>query len=93
MSGVADLASQWRLRWDQGPSSSSDERSVARTYRASELTKRFGVARNTLFRWEAQGKISPVPRDWRNWRLYTDVHVREIEDIVGGQGRLEFPSD
>ena len=62
------------------------------TYRAGELCERFDVSKPTLFRWESEGRISPVPRDWRNWRLYTDVHVSEIVDIVSGQARLNYSS-
>ena len=42
----------------------------------------FDISKATLFRWERDGLITDVGRDWRNWRLYTDKHVREIERLI-----------
>jgi DNA-binding transcriptional MerR regulator len=42
----------------------------------------FDVSRATLFRWEREGLISGPSRDWRNWRLYTTQHIKEIKQII-----------
>jgi len=50
-----------------------------RTYTSGEICKKLGIAKNTLFRWEREGKIPKAERDWRNHRYYTESHVRAIE--------------
>ena len=53
------------------------------TFSSGEMCKMFGIAKRTLYRWEKIGKISPPDRDWRNYRLYTLEHVRELAEITG----------
>ncbi|MEW6682834.1 MAG: MerR family transcriptional regulator [Nitrospirota bacterium] len=53
-----------------------------RSYKAQEICDTFDISKATLFRWERQGLISGVGRDWRNWRLYSDKNRREIERLI-----------
>lgn len=54
-------------------------------YNTREICDRFDISRATLFRWEDEGLITHVGRDWRNWRLYSDKNIREIEVIIKGK--------
>ncbi len=51
-------------------------------YKTIEVCELFDVSRATLFRWEREGLISGPSRDWRNWRLYTAQHIKEIKQII-----------
>ena len=53
-----------------------------RSYKAQEICDTFDISKATLFRWERQGLIGGVGRDWRNWRLYSDKNRREIERLI-----------
>lgn len=57
-----------------------------RAYKAKEICETFDISKATLFRWERQGLISGVGRDWRNWRLYTEKNRREIERLIRRRG-------
>lgn len=51
-------------------------------YKTNEICDIFDISRATLFRWEDEGLISNVGRDWRNWRVYSEKNIKEIEDII-----------
>jgi DNA-binding transcriptional MerR regulator len=51
-------------------------------YKTSEICSRFDISRATLFRWESDGLLSGVGRDWRGWRVYNEANVRAIEKIM-----------
>jgi DNA-binding transcriptional MerR regulator len=53
-----------------------------RSYKAKEICETFDISKATLFRWEREGLITGVGRDWRNWRLYTEKNRREIERLI-----------
>ena len=59
-------------------------------YKTNDICEIFDISKATLFRWEKEGLISGVGRDWRNWRLYTDRTIDEIRKIMRArsQGRL-----
>ena len=59
-----------------------------KTYRAKEICEMFDISKVTLFRWEKDGKISTVKRDWRGWRIYTEVNITEIRHLIEGQQKL-----
>jgi DNA-binding transcriptional MerR regulator len=59
-------------------------KSAAR-YKTQEICHRFDISKATLFRWEREGLISAVGRDWRNWRLYTEKNIQEIKTIMRGR--------
>jgi DNA-binding transcriptional MerR regulator len=56
--------------------------SAQKRYKTIEVCELFDVSRATLFRWEREGLISGPSRDWRNWRLYTTQHIKEIKRII-----------
>ena len=51
-------------------------------YKTSEICSRFDISRATLFRWESDGLLSGVGRDWRGWRVYNEANLRAIEKIM-----------
>jgi len=51
-------------------------------YTTQEICARFDVSKSTLFRWEKEGRLHAVRRDWRNWRLYSARNVKEIFQII-----------
>jgi len=51
-------------------------------YKTRDICILFDISKATLFRWESEGLISNVGRDWRNWRLYSDHNLREIKKII-----------
>jgi DNA-binding transcriptional MerR regulator len=51
-------------------------------WKTNEICELFDISKATLFRWERNGVISGPPRDWRNWRLYTEKNVAEIKKVI-----------
>jgi len=51
------------------------------TFSPAEICEMFGIVKTTLFRWEADGKLSPVLRKINNEREYSKTHVKEIAHI------------
>ena len=49
-----------------------------------EICEMFDISKSTLFRWEKEGLISNIGRDWRNWRVYSQTNLNEIRRIIGG---------
>ena len=60
-------------------------RKISKKYKTKESCDRFDISRATLFRWESEGLLMGVGRDWRGWRIYNDANVREIERIIKGK--------
>ncbi len=58
------------------------KRKNPKIYKTKEICDRFDISRATLFRWESDGLLTGVGRDWRGWRLYKEVNLREIEKII-----------
>jgi len=58
------------------------KRKNPKKYKTKEICDRFDISRATLFRWESEGLLTDVERDWRGWRVYGDMNVREIEKII-----------
>ncbi len=61
-------------------------------YKTREMCALFDISKATLFRWEVEGLISGVGRDWRNWRLYSPQHVKEIKKIISSRSRNKVGS-
>ncbi|MCP4725795.1 MAG: MerR family transcriptional regulator [bacterium] len=51
-------------------------------YSTNEVCTELDVTKNTLFKWEKEGKIKKVEKDWRGWRLFSDENVDEIRNII-----------
>ena len=45
----------------------------------------FDISKLTLFKWEKKGLLKNIKRDWRNWRIYSQVNVTEIKRIMGSR--------
>jgi DNA-binding transcriptional MerR regulator len=54
-------------------------------YKTQDICRLFDISKATLFRWEREGLISNVSRDWRNWRVYNDKNMQEIKAIMRGR--------
>lgn len=61
-------------------------RKKAKKYKTSDICNRFDISRATLFRWEGEGLLTGVGRDWRGWRVYSDSNVKAIEKIMKSKG-------
>ena len=57
-------------------------RKSVKKYKTNEICNRFDISRATLFRWESEGLLIGVARDWRGWRVYSDSNLRQIEKIM-----------
>ena len=55
---------------------------MKKQYKAKDVCTLFDISKVTLFRWEKEGYISNVGRDWRNWRLYSERNIKEIKKII-----------
>lgn len=51
-------------------------------YRVKDLEKLIDRDRNTILRWEREGKISPAQKDSRGWRFYSDEDVKKIIEYI-----------
>jgi DNA-binding transcriptional MerR regulator len=60
-------------------------RKSLKKYKTSEICSRFDISRATLFRWESDGLLPGVARDWRGWRVYNETNLRAIEKIMKGK--------
>jgi len=58
------------------------KRKNPRKYKTKEICDRFDISRATLFRWEGEGVLVGVGRDWRGWRVYDENNVMAIEKII-----------
>jgi len=54
-------------------------------YKTKDICALFDISKATLFRWETEGLISGVGRDWRNWRLYSTRHIKDIKRIISAR--------
>lgn len=54
-------------------------------YKTNEVCDRFDISRATLFRWESEGVLTGVERDWRGWRVYNENNIRDIQKIMKGK--------
>ncbi len=57
-------------------------RKTPKKYKTKEICDRFDISRATLFRWESEGLLTGVERDWRGWRVYNEHNLRDIEHIM-----------
>ena len=57
-------------------------RKSVKKYKTNEICNRYDISRATLFRWESEGLLTGVERDWRGWRVYSESNLKEIEKII-----------
>jgi DNA-binding transcriptional MerR regulator len=55
-------------------------------YKTNDICSRFDISRATLMRWENDGLLSKVERDWRGWRVYSERTLKDIEKIMKSRG-------
>ena len=48
-------------------------------YSSKEICDDLQISKSTLFKWEREGLITKVRRDWRGWRLYDERNIDEIK--------------
>ncbi len=60
----------------------------SKKYKTKDICDRFDISRATLFRWESEGLLPAVGRDWRGWRVYDDNNLRSIEKIIKSKNSL-----
>jgi len=49
-----------------------------RYYEATEVCKKAGISRPTLFRWLKRGLLIKLHKDRRGWRLFTEEDLKKI---------------
>jgi hypothetical protein len=57
-------------------------RKTSKNYKTNDICTKFDISRATLFRWESEGLLTGVERDWRGWRVYNDDNLKDIERIM-----------
>lgn len=57
-------------------------RKTSKNYKTNDICARFDISRATLFRWESEGLLTDVERDWRGWRVYRENNLKDIERIM-----------
>ncbi|MFA5504341.1 MAG: cyclic nucleotide-binding domain-containing protein [Vulcanimicrobiota bacterium] len=58
-------------------------------YNARTAAEKLGVSRATLLRWFREGRITPVERDWRGWRVFTERDLDRIRAELGQSVSLD----
>jgi ActR/RegA family two-component response regulator len=54
-------------------------------YSSKEVCDNLQISKSTLFKWEREGLITRVRRDWRGWRLYDEHNLEEIKRNIERQ--------
>jgi len=49
-------------------------------YSTAEVCELFGISKSTLFRWERENMLPPIPRDISGQRTYTQEHILAISE-------------
>lgn len=50
--------------------------------RVKDIEKIIDRDRNTILRWEREGKIPHPQKDSRGWRFYTDEDIERIKEFI-----------
>ena len=50
--------------------------------RVKDLEKIVDRDRNTILRWEREGKIPPAQKDSRGWRFYTQEDIEKMRSLI-----------
>ena len=58
-------------------------------YSSKEVCEELQISKSTLFKWEREGLITKVRRDWRGWRLYDERNLEEIKVNIEKQKLAE----
>ena len=58
--------------------------------RVKDVEKMIDRDRNTILRWEREGKIPHVQKDSRGWRFYTVEDVEKIKRFISNNNPWYF---
>ncbi len=58
-------------------------------YSSKDVCETLQISKSTLFKWEREGLITKVRRDWRGWRLYDERNLEEIRQNIERQKASE----
>jgi CheY-like chemotaxis protein len=58
-------------------------------YSSKDVCEQLQISKSTLFKWEREGLITKVRRDWRGWRLYDNHNLEEIKVNIEKQRLAE----
>ncbi|MCB9366666.1 MAG: response regulator [Calditrichaeota bacterium] len=58
-------------------------------YSSKDVCETLQISKSTLFKWEREGLITKVRRDWRGWRLYDERNLEEIRQNIEKQKASE----
>lgn len=61
---------------------------MEREIRTKEILKKYDLSRQTLYRWIKQELITEPKRDWRNWRVWTNENIIEIEGVIKSKNKI-----
>nr|ADD81211.1 DNA methyltransferase [Geobacillus stearothermophilus] len=50
--------------------------------RTKDILNKFSLSRQTLYNWIREGKLNAPKKDWRGWRMWTEQHLLELENII-----------
>lgn len=54
----------------------------ATQFTTDQVCELLDISKATLLRWERDGVIAHIARDWRSWRVYTQKDVDKIKKII-----------
>ena len=63
---------------------------IQRAYSTVEVCDLFGISKSTLFRWERESWLPPVPRDANGQRQYTNQHLKAIAERLRQRYKGQF---
>jgi adenine-specific DNA-methyltransferase len=50
--------------------------------RTKEILEKFDISRQTLYNWIKSEQVTPPVKDWRGWRMWTQQHMNDINNII-----------
>lgn len=50
--------------------------------RTKDILEEFKLSRQTIYNWIQLGYITDPEKDWRGWRVWTEQHIKEIEQTI-----------
>lgn len=48
----------------------------------NSILEKFNISRQTLYNWIKLGNITAPEVDWRGWRIWTEVQLKEINELI-----------
>lgn len=66
---------------------------MERYMKTQEILNKFDISRQTLYRWVKNNDISDPKRDWRNWRVWSEKNIIEIQNMINKKEEKLLKSD